>query len=122
MQNLSGGRTMLSHHSQARQNKFFFLILPDGVVVGFAAKGTANGDPGYLQPPLKWITQMLEAGGVGSSLKVTGVFPVRERSTNEAKTIWFANKTRSMTVMCLAYQYMLVPENTIKNGFFFQNT
>ena len=116
MRNLAGGKTMLSHLSQARQNKFYFMILPDGVIVGFAAKGSANGEPGYLQPPLKWITQMLEGGGVVSSLKVTAVFPVRERSTNEAKTIWFANKTRSMTVMCIAYQYLMVTENTIENG------
>ena len=58
---------------------------------------------------------MLEEGVI-SSLKVTAVLPVCNRSTNEAKQIEFANKTKKMTVMCLAYQYEDENDNTKENG------
>ena len=53
---------LLSHSMSQSQNKLFYQLLPDGIICVYAAKGTPNGPPGFLQPPLRSILEALKAG------------------------------------------------------------
>jgi len=93
-------RTILSHGATTRQNKLYYHLLPDGVISAFAAKGTANGSHGYVQPAMKAVNTMLREiedgnpGPIALNTKSMTVLPIRDPLTSMAKRLSFANHTK----------------------------
>ena len=66
----------------------WYQLLPDGVICAYAAKGTPNAPPGYMQPTLRSIQKDLKANidtDVTRAIDVTSILPIKCPRTNEPK-------------------------------------
>ena len=111
---------LLSMNEQKNQNKLFFDILPDGVAVFYAARGTPNGPVGYIQPLIKALEEsILDENSNWSELlrrhHVTSILPLKELSTGMAKKLNFAGGTKQMDVKGIVYLFDTVKECNEQN-------
>ena len=63
----------------------WYQLLPDGIICAYAAKGTPNGTPGYIQPALRAIQKVLKDGidsHVTYAIKVTAVLRLKSLEVN----------------------------------------
>ena len=70
----------LSHGTSQNQNKLFYQLLLDGIICAYAAKGTPNGPPGFLQPALCVISNTLTTGSESqllNDIQVTSILPIK---------------------------------------------
>ena len=78
-------------------NKLFYKLLPDGWIVAYASKGSADGEPGFLQPVVKSLEKDLaaqedEGEGLAELAKVVSVLPLRDAKTLSPKVIEYYPK------------------------------
>ena len=52
-------RKIQSFVNRSKMNKLFYELLPDGWIVVYASKGSADGEPGFLQPVVKSLEKDL---------------------------------------------------------------
>ena len=111
---------IVSVNEQKNQNKLFYDILPDGVAVFYAARGTPNGPVGFIQPMIKALEEsILDDNSNWSELlrrhQITSILPLKELSTDMAKKLNFANGTKQMDVKGIVYLFNTVQECTEEN-------
>ena len=78
-------RKIISHGTAQTGNKLWYHRLPDGVICAYAAKGTPNGPPGYMQPALRSIQDVLKDGNeshITRAIEVTAVLPLKSPEAN----------------------------------------
>ena len=61
MQKKISKQKVKSHYSKLKMNKLYYAILSDNVLVAYAAKGNADGEPGYLKPVLQALNHDMNA-------------------------------------------------------------
>ena len=111
---------LLSVTENSKQNKLFYDILPDGVVVFYAARGSPDGPTGYIQPLLKAFVEALS--DEDSKWKdllnrhhVTSVLPLKNIRTGLAKKLEFAGGTKTMDVKGIVYIFDSIEDNNTYN-------
>ena len=112
-------KKLLSHKTTQSQNKLWYQLLPDGVICAYAAKGTPNGHPGYIQPALRSIETSLKKkidSNLTRSINVTSILPMKCPHTNISKKIDYAKGTKQMDFCCICFIRDDVEQNTVTNG------
>ena len=112
-------KKLLSHKTTQSQNKLWYQLLPDGVICAYAAKGSPNGQPGYLQPALRSIEDSLKKkmdSDLTRSIDVTSILPLKCPHTNVSKKIDYAKGTKQMDFCCICFIRDDVNQNTVTNG------
>ena len=110
---------LLSHGTLQKQNKLFYQLLPDGIICAYAAKGTPNGHPGFIQPALRALSNTLTTGSESELLndvQVTSVLPMKCPRTHLARQIHYSNNTKKIDFCCLLFVRDNVSDNTVLNG------
>ena len=110
-------RKMVSHGVTQGLNKLFYQLLPDGVICAYAAKGTPNGPPGFMQPALRSIEDTLKSDKESElTINVTAVLPLNCPRTNLARKINYAKGTKKMDYCCILFIRDNVADNTVQNA------
>ena len=73
-------------------NKLYYSILPDNMLVAYAAKGNADGEPGFLRPVLNALEKDMnankgEGNGFAEQVWVASVLNLCDPKTLSAKEI-----------------------------------
>ena len=93
---------LLSHGTSQKQNKLFYQLLPDGIICAYAAKGTPNGHPGFLQPALRKLSNTLNVGSecqLLNDIQFSSVLPMKCPRTHLAQNIIYSKNTKSIDVV-----------------------
>ena len=109
---------LLSAQESRQQNKLFYDMLPDGMVVFYPARGTPTGPNGYLAPLLKALSEALLNKDskwleLLKRLGVTTVLPIRDQNTGLAKKFLYAGGTKTMDIKGILYIFDSIAENNV---------
>ena len=111
---------MATSHLLGR-NMGYYHLLPDGVTVFFAAKGSPLGAPGYLGQSVRCLIEGMEDpqheyAAVSANAKISAILPVRDPATQQATTISYAQGTKVMQAKVFVHVHESVADNTDVNA------
>ena len=91
---------------QELQNKLFYDLLPDGIVCFWPARGSPDGNTGYLVPMMTALNAGLannnsKWAGLLHCTKVTSVLPIKDLNTGLAKKLHYAKGTKQTLCMVM---------------------
>ena len=114
-------RKFMSYSEAMSKNKLYYHMCPDGIIVGFAAKGKPDGPVGYMGGAVKAILKGLSEDdsqwkSLVESAKISSALPIRDKMTMVAKTFTYAGGTKTMEVRGLVHVYSDINMNNEENG------
>ena len=114
-------RKFMSYSEAMSKNKLYYHMCPDGIIVGFAAKGKPDGPVGYMGGAVKAILKGLSEDdskwkSLVDSSKISSALPVQDKMTMSAKVFTYAQGTKTMEVRGLVHVYNDVLMNDEENG------
>ena len=82
-------RKFMSYSKAMSKNKLYYHMCPDGIIVGFAAKGKPDGPVGYMGGAVKVILKGLSEEdsqwrSLVDSAKISLALPVQDKMTMSA--------------------------------------